>query len=56
MTKKIICYVLIYAIMITALVPREIKAAEYVVSEYGEGVLLSAQVEGLMKEGVTSKQ
>lgn len=42
--------------MITALVPYEIKAAEYVVSEYDEDVLLSAQVEELIKGGVVGKQ
>ena len=56
MIKKIICYVLSYVVMITALVPYEIKAAEYVVSEYDEDVLLSAQVEELIKGGVVGKQ
>ncbi|WP_410496435.1 hypothetical protein QTL86_03015 [Cellulosilyticum sp. ST5] len=56
MIKKIICYVLSYVVMITALVPYEIKAAEYVLSEYDEDVLLSAQVEELIKGGVVGKQ
>ena len=56
MIKKIICYVLSYVVMITTLVPYEVKAAEYVVSEYSEDVLLSVQVEELIKGGVVSKQ